>query len=248
MQTQWIFYFGYGSLVNRETRPAGERSYPARLRGWRRAWEHRVVGHGNNAGCTSLSIEPVRAESDALPDREAIVQAGQKPGEKASDVTSEPAMMSAQSTGKALARGSQTGIDGVLVLLPIEDLPNLDQREAGYDRLTLDVTDFEISDSIRASLPDAVQLDSVAVYRSQMQNRQRAEERHPILQSYVDCVLAGYLKQFGEAGVHYMLASSRGWDAFILDDRSAPRYPRAVSVNGRLQRQFDEWLEPYRIA
>ena len=53
-----IAYFGYGSLVNRDTRPPLEEAFKARLSGWERHWAHRVSDDGANRTCTSLSARP----------------------------------------------------------------------------------------------------------------------------------------------------------------------------------------------
>ena len=119
MQEQDITYFGYGSLVNRDTRPAGERAQSARLHGWRRVWGHRVTGSsdastGARESCCSLSVESTHA-----------------PGQY---------------------------IDGVLVTIPVSDLPLLDQRETGYDRVKLPAADF--------SLPQGCDVEFIYVYVS----------------------------------------------------------------------------------
>jgi len=40
--TQTVHYFGYGSLVNRNTRPAEEPWLATSVNDWQRAWSHRV--------------------------------------------------------------------------------------------------------------------------------------------------------------------------------------------------------------
>lgn len=70
-----ITYFGYGSLVNRATRPDGEVAYPARLYGWQRVWGHRVLAAQQPSdepqrSCCSLSIRKL-----AQPDSESCEKA-----------------------------------------------------------------------------------------------------------------------------------------------------------------------------
>ncbi len=50
--------------------------------------------------------------------------------------------------------------------------------------------------------------------------------RHPILLSYLDVVLQGYLREFGREGAEAFVATTDGWDAPVLDDRAAPIYSR----------------------
>lgn len=191
MTSDWIYYFGYGSLVNRDTRPVGEFSDPATLKGWRRVWENRTADPARSKQCTSLSIE-------------------------------------------RLADPSVGSIEGVIARMPASGLTQLDERETGYDRLKLSVDQFAVT--------DRVETDFVYVYQSELPHRFLANEEHPILQSYIDCVLAGYLKQFGAAGMQAMVDSTRGWDRPVMDDRAAPHYPRAVDIDANLQLRIDQLL------
>jgi hypothetical protein len=195
MTAKSIYYFGYGSLVNRDTRPINEEAMDAHLHGWRRAWLHRVGGvQRPRVNCTSLTIEPVES------------------------VTS----------------SDQAGIDGVLVRMDTADLPALDARESGYERLSLSADCFD--------LPGAIDADEIMVYRSLPDNRQLAEAGFPILKSYIDCVMAGYLHRFGDTGLRQMVKSTRGWERTILNDRATPFYPRHVVLEPQHQRYFDHIL------
>ncbi|MEY8843070.1 gamma-glutamylcyclotransferase, partial [Cribrihabitans sp. XS_ASV171] len=48
----------------------------------------------------------------------------------------------------------------------------------------------------------------------------------PILLSYLDVVVQGYLRVFGVDGADRFFATTDGWESPILDDRAEPRYPR----------------------
>jgi len=187
MSRDWIYYFGYGSLVNRDTRPPDEQSIRARLSGWGRVWGHRVQGEGQHSGSCSLTV--------------------------------------AKSTGF---------IDGVVVGMPAADLPVLDQRERGYARLSLPLKEFDLDGSIDAEF--------ISVYQSLPVNRGYATESSPILLSYVDCVLAGYEKQFGNAGLTAFMQSTDGWHGKIENDRHSPRYPRAIELSPETHKRFDQAL------
>ena len=191
MTSDWIYYFGYGSLVNRDTRPVGEFSEPATLKGWHRVWENRTADSERSQQCTSLSIEE-------------------------------------------LGNRSMGSIEGVVARMPVSELSVLDKREAGYDRLKLPANQFELTDSVEA--------DFVYVYQSALPNRYLADEDHPILQSYIDCVLAGYLTLFGHSGMQAMIDSTRGWNHPVMNDRTAPHYPRAVEICTDLQLRIDQLL------
>lgn len=191
MTSRQISYFGYGSLVNRDTRPDAEQATNVVLNGWQRVWNHRVSQNDSRHPCTSLSIEP-----------------------------------------------AEGFIEGVLVQIAECDLPVLDQREYGYERIRLAATDFVI--------PENLDVQEVYVYRSLAHNRHLADEHHPVVQSYVDCVMAGYLKRFEEDGLQRFLHSTRGWDRPLLKDRHAPTYPRHVPLPAQHHARFDDLLAPVR--
>ncbi len=70
----------------------------------------------------------------------------------------------------------------------------------------------------------------------------RGDAEHPILLSYVDCVLKGYLDQYGERGVSHFIDHTEGWHIPIRDDRENPRYSRAVRLEDRERDLFDQLL------
>lgn len=202
MQEQDITYFGYGSLVNRATRPSAERAQPARLHGWRRVWGHRVIGSadartGAKQSCCSLSVEPI-SEAD-----------------------------------------SSQFIDGVLVTIPLSELPVLDERENGYERVMLPASDF--------TLPQACDAKNVHVYVSDDQHAGRSNKDYPILQSYVDCVLAGYCAVFDQAGMQHFVDTTVGWEGTIENERTTPKYPRAVTLSKQQLDTIDALVSERRL-
>jgi hypothetical protein len=102
-------------------------------------------------------------------------------------------------------------IDGVAARVPGRDWTALDLREAAY---------------LRAALPEGP-----AIYHIPDGLHGPATGAHPILLSYVDTVVQGYLRVYGEAGVDRFFATTRGWDAPIRNDRAAPAYPRAQRLD-----------------
>tara|TARA_R110002124_G_scaffold85097_1_gene220994 strand:+ start:28191 stop:28895 length:705 start_codon:yes stop_codon:yes gene_type:complete len=110
-----------------------------------------------------------------------------------------------------------TYIDGVIAAVPFADWAALDLREAGYDRVTL-------LDGIDHRAEDA---GDIAVYTIPIDKHGPADGLSPILLSYLDVCVQGYLTVFGEEGGHHFFESTAGWDGPILNDRALPRYPRA---------------------
>ena len=107
-------------------------------------------------------------------------------------------------------------IAGLVAEVPGGDWVALDTREYGYDRL-ID------TDNVRHGHPSA---RDVAIYAVPELSWRDTTAITPILLSYLDVVIQGYLREFGREGVAGFLETTDGWEAPILDDRAAPIYPR----------------------
>lgn len=99
-------------------------------------------------------------------------------------------------------------IEGLSAAVPNDDWAALDEREYAYQRVPL--VD-QAQTAIYAIAPDAHDAGSA---------------QFPILLSYLDVVVQGYLAEFGEAGAALFFATTHGWDTPILNDRADPLYPR----------------------
>ncbi|WP_299547665.1 gamma-glutamylcyclotransferase family protein [uncultured Tateyamaria sp.] len=109
-------------------------------------------------------------------------------------------------------------IDGLIASVPRADWAALDQRETGYDRI----------DATRSVQHKAAASD-IAVYQVPTA-AQRKDGDHRILLSYLDVVVQGFHREFGEAGAEHFFATTDGWDTPLHDDRAAPLYPRAQQL------------------
>ncbi len=109
---------------------------------------------------------------------------------------------------------STTTLQGLVARVPDTDWKALDQREAAYRR-------HDVSDLVTHDNP-ALQ---TAVYQVEPRHI-AATADHPILLSYIDVVVQGYLQVFGEAGVQHFFDTTDGWNTPILNDRADPVYPR----------------------
>jgi hypothetical protein len=116
----------------------------------------------------------------------------------------------------------ETVIDGLSARVPDGDWAALDAREAAY---------------IRAPVADGAQ-----IYHIPRGLHGPATEAYPILRSYLDTVVQGYLAEFGIAGVDRFFATTSGWDAPIRDDRAQPIYPRAQKVDAEVAALVDRQL------
>ncbi|MDE3123254.1 MAG: gamma-glutamylcyclotransferase [Paracoccaceae bacterium] len=106
-------------------------------------------------------------------------------------------------------------IAGLTARVAEADWPALDRREAAYDRVSLPPE----------SLTPGVD-GRVAIYAIPPGGGPALED-HPILLSYLDVVVQGFLDHFGPDGAAAFFDTTTGWQAPVLDDRAAPLYPRA---------------------
>jgi hypothetical protein len=123
-------------------------------------------------------------------------------------------------------------IEGLVALVPGQDWAALDLRETNYDRLPA-------SHCVTHTLGDGA---DVAIYAIPEGTRHPPDDSHPVLLSYLDVVLQGYLREFGRDGADRFLATTTGWEAPILNDRARPQYPRAQELTDADRLYVDQSL------
>lgn len=125
---------------------------------------------------------------------------------------------------------SATEIEGLVAAVPAAAWPDLDVRERAYQRVAL------------AEVRHAGVVSATAIYALPHGTHAAPEAGNPILLSYLDTVMQGYLALFGEAGVARFVKTTDGWHAPVLDDRAAPRYGRATPATVTQRAMVDDWL------
>ena len=133
-------------------------------------------------------------------------------------------------------------IDGVVIAQPIDSLTALDMREGQYTRHAVDAGALEWLDP----RPDA--WPAPFVYVGNDEHRRPGDADHPIMLSYLDVVIAGFLRTFGASGADHFLKTTDDWHVPVLDDRAAPRYPRALSLSSSERHRVDDCLEELAIV
>lgn len=123
-------------------------------------------------------------------------------------------------------------IDGLIAPVPDQDWAALDLRERAYDRVAA-------AHQIRHNLPHQPQ---IAVYAIPEGRDQSPTTDHALLLSYIDVVVQGYLREFGPEGVARFFATTDGWDAPVIHDRTAPRYPRHCQLTADETALVDDHL------
>lgn len=108
-------------------------------------------------------------------------------------------------------------VAGLVAAVPGGDWAALDIRERAYRRHAVQAQFQTGADAVQMYVVDPVHTEDSAV--------------HPILLSYLDTVIQGFLAEFGADGARAFFDTTRGWHLPILDDRSAPIYPRATALD-----------------
>lgn len=117
-------------------------------------------------------------------------------------------------------------IDGLVVTFEDEVWPVIEAREHRYRW-------FELPD-----FPEPV-----LAFRAEPEVDRWGDREHPVHLTYVDAVLQGFLREFGEAGARRFMTTTDGWHVPVLDDRDAPRYPRAQPLSAGERALVDRLLE-----
>jgi len=124
-------------------------------------------------------------------------------------------------------------IDGMIAHVPHSDWQALDAREWAYDRVPATEA---VSHKVKQDI-------EIAVYAVPGHKQSVPTTHHPILLSYLDVVVQGYLHEYGVDGADRFFATTDGWDAPILNDRAAPRYPRHQPLTAQERGFVDDRLK-----
>lgn len=124
-------------------------------------------------------------------------------------------------------------IEGVIAAVPNADWLTLDEREYAYIR----------QDATLQTRHDHAPATDIQVYAVPEDRQNDTSPPYPVWLSYLDVVVQGYLNLFGEEGVAAFFATTYGWDRPFVDDRSAPRYPRAQILSPQEMSLVDDHLE-----
>ncbi len=127
------------------------------------------------------------------------------------------------------AEPAEAEIDGLVAAVPGDDWAVLDKREAAYRRHAL------LQDRLATAPAWAQRVEIYAVDDAHAVGT----ADHPILLSYLDTVVQGFLREFGEAGVARFFATTTSWTA-LLDDRHAPVYARHQKTTAAERRLTDD--------
>jgi hypothetical protein len=112
--------------------------------------------------------------------------------------------------------------------VPEGDWPALDAREIGYERRSTPWPEVAVY-AVPAPLAGA-------------------PHGGPILLSYIDAVLQGFLDEYGPGGPDHFATTTDGWHIPVLNDRARPRYPRAQALSDAQRARVDAVLSALGVA
>ena len=123
-------------------------------------------------------------------------------------------------------------IDGLIARVPGADWSALDEREWAYDRIPATA-------EISHEGPDGIE---IAVYAVHASKHAAVSDDTPVLLSYIDVVVQGYLNEYGDEGARHFFDTTSGWDVPVLNDRGDPRYSRHRTLDDDERAVVDEGL------
>jgi hypothetical protein len=132
---------------------------------------------------------------------------------------------------------AQDELVGLIAQVPKSGWRALDDREAGYHRK--DVTDVMFCDAFKPQ--------TCSVYIVSKPAEPKVEAQSPILLTYLDVVLQGFLQIYGKDGPEDFFATTDSWDRPVLDDRSDPKYPRHQVLSQDESSMVDDLLKDHGV-
>lgn len=132
----------------------------------------------------------------------------------------------------SVRRVADCTLQGLVARIDPQAWAALDARETGYERVPA-------GGGLACAAPVPITAQIYAVADSDVETPAAPA---PILLSYLDVVVQGYLDQFGTDGVRDFFATTDGWEIAVLDDRAAPRYPRHQPVSPAVRALTEQGL------
>lgn len=140
---------------------------------------------------------------------------------------------SQDSSAVVISPQAKASVNGVLIPFDEAFLTQLDQREAGYERVLLKAEQVELL----SELPKP----AAKIYVYVAHEYWHPQSNSPILQSYLDVCLRGCLA-ISEQYAREFLLSTNYWVNHWVDDRQQPLYPRAENIDALALEQIDSIL------
>lgn len=133
-------------------------------------------------------------------------------------------------------RQGEGDVNGVLLEIDDSALIEFDRRERGYQRIEIQADQIETEQVFKRD-------ETIWIYV-----KERLEppcELSPIMQTYVDTVLAGCLSVSTQFATHF-INNTIGWHYPLENDRHAPKYGNLAGVEEHHKQNIDRLLAEIR--
>ncbi|MEI6987522.1 MAG: gamma-glutamylcyclotransferase family protein, partial [Rhodospirillaceae bacterium] len=118
-----------------------------------------------------------------------------------------------------------TTINGVLYPVEEKDLPLFDEREQGYTRVAVPLTDMEAVSWQQLPKKAQIWIYIPDTDSTKLEDKPQPPSRDfPIVQSYVDIVVQGAL-EYSEDFARELIETTTDWNEYWLNDRGLARRP-----------------------
>ncbi len=225
-QSSHIAYFGYGSLVNPDTLSGNVICYaPARLKGWRRQWQTRQIGEGEDSSLADVALLSVFEEPSTTIDGIVIIDS----------VESLPALDEREHHyDRVRLDPAALTLTGEFKAVEGKQKPS-DQMLKGLLETAFIYRGNTLGDGVkdRDQLPKLLQsyLDVVLAGFSRMHGKGEMGDR-----------------ELGEGALERFVASTSGFEREMIADRDQPIYRRAIAVDGETAARHDALLRKAGVS
>jgi hypothetical protein len=127
-------------------------------------------------------------------------------------------------------------IFGTIVAQPLTGAEALQAREAQYGKVELPPASIEWVDEQPGHWPEPF------IHVGHAEHARSGDHDHPVLLSYLDTVLSGFMLTFGDEGPQHFMETTADWHVPVLNDRHEPLYPRATRLSAEETALIDDLL------
>ncbi len=131
---------------------------------------------------------------------------------------------------------------GTVVAQPGHHDDTMQRREALYHRVDIPSDDVDWLDQRPDGWPEPF------IHVGEPAYNRPGDHDHPVLLSYVETVMSGFFRTFGDDGPRHFLETTADWHVPVMDDRTAPIYSRATQIDDIERSLIDGLLDEIGVT
>lgn len=138
-------------------------------------------------------------------------------------------------------------------LVPVAAIsPDLHKREMNYRFTELRSDELSFTPAPNGKVNSLSHNSAHRYWICETLQQQRADQKHPLLQTYIDTCLIGCLETDMPNFAHEFIESTQFWcleteQDYWLNDRGSPKYPRAATINVEQSKLIDDLLQQFDL-